>query len=93
MINQTSYDIVTADGPVHVTITPVNEPIPGGDFFATGIFKLTSGVVGMGDIIFDPEMNEWEYDGIGEFTYEEAKEIAEFIKSYKDPAGADPGLL
>jgi hypothetical protein len=93
MINQVGYDIETTEGPLHITITPVNEPVPGGNFYSTGVYKLTDGVVGMGDIIFDDEMREWEYNGIGDLTYEEAEEIAEFIKNYKDPTGADPNLL
>ena len=93
MVNQVSYDIDTTEGPVHLTITPVNEPVPGGNYFATGIYKLSDGVVGMGDIIFDANMEEWEYDGIGDLTYDEAAEIASFIKNYKDPEGADPSLL
>jgi len=40
---------------------------------------------GMGDITFDEDMNEWTYDGIGELTYDEAAEVASFIKNYKDP--------
>ena len=93
MVNQVSYDINTTDGPRHLTITPVNEPVPGGDYYVTGVYKLSDGVVGMGDITFDEDMKEWNYDGIGELTFEEAAEVAEFIKNYKDPAGADPDLL
>jgi hypothetical protein len=93
MINQVSYDIKTTEGPVHLTINPVNRLLPNGDYFATGVYKLSAGVVGMGDITFDTDMNEWEYDGIGELTYEEAEKVAEFIKNYKDPEGADPDLL
>ncbi len=93
MVNQVSYDIDTTEGPVHLTITPVNEPVPGGNYFATGVYKLSDGPVGMGNITFDENMEEWEYDGIGELTYGEAAEIANFIKNYKDPEGADPSLL
>ena len=93
MINQVSYDVDTIDGPVHLTITPINEPVPGGNYFATGVYKLSDGLVGMGNIIFDATMEEWEYDGIGDLTYDEAAEIADFIKNYKDPEGADPSLL
>jgi hypothetical protein len=93
MTNQVSYNITTVDGPLHITITPVNNLLPNGDYFATGVYKLSSGVVGMGDIVFDEEMDEWEYDGIDQLTYDEAEEIAGFIKNYKDPEGADPGLL
>jgi hypothetical protein len=93
MINQVTYDIVTADGPVHLTITPVNEPLADGNYFSTGVYKLSNGTVGMGDINFDADMDEWDYNGMDEFTYDEAEEIAQFIKKYKDPEGADPNLL
>jgi len=93
MINQVSYDINTLDGPVHLTITPVNQLLPGDIYYSTGVYKLSDGVVGMGDISFNEDMSEWTYDGIGELTYEEAAQVAEFIKNYKDPAGADPDLL
>lgn len=93
MINQVGYDINTQDGPVHLTIIPVNELLPGDVYYSTGVYKLSDGVVGMGDISFNEDMSEWTYDGIGELTYEEAAEVAEFIKNYKDPAGADPDLL
>ena len=93
MIKQVSYDVITAEGPLHITITPVNEPIPGGNYFATGIFRLSAGVVGLGDIAFDENMVEWDYDGLGDLRYNEAEEIADFIRNYKDPEGADPALL
>ncbi|WP_428331094.1 hypothetical protein [Mucilaginibacter sp.] len=93
MINKVSYDLQTADGPLHLTISPVNNLLPGGDFYSTGIYKLSNGTVGMGDIVFDEDMNNWTYDGMDELTYDEAAEVAGFIKNYKDPAGADPDLL
>ena len=39
----------------------------------------------MGDVTFDEDMNEWAYDGIGDLTYEEAAEVAKFIKTTKTP--------
>lgn len=93
MINQVSYDIETIDGPRHITITPVISPISEGVFYATGVFKLSDGVVGMGDITFDDQMDEWEYDGIDALSLDEAGEIADFIRDFKDPEGADPALL
>ena len=93
MINQVSFDLMTANGPRHITITPINEPVRGGDFFSTGIYKLSAGVVGIGDIIFDLEMKKWVYNGIGELSYEQAAKVADFIKHYKDPPWADPNLL
>jgi len=47
----------------------------------------------MGSITFNDDMSEWEYDGIGELMYNEAEQVANFIKNYKDPAGANPSLL
>ena len=93
MIKQVSYDINTVVGLVHLTITPINTHLPTGDYFATGVYKLSDGVVGMGDITFDADMKTWTYDGLGELTYTEAAEVANFIKNYKDPEGADPDLL
>ena len=93
MISQVTYDIDTIDGPVHLTITPVNQLLDDGNYFSTGVYKLTDGTVGMGNITFDVDMVDWEYDGLDELTYDEAAEIANFIRNYKDPAGADPAQL
>ena len=93
MINQTTYTINTTEGAVQLTITPVNSLLPGGDFYATGVYKLTDGAVGMGEIMFEENMSDWTYNGMDELTWEEASKVAEFIKNYKDPAGADPDLL
>ena len=93
MIRQANYTIETTQGTIHLTITPENAPMPNGDFYLTGTYELADGVVGMGKIVFDENMEEWTYDGIDALTYEEAAEVADFIKNYKDPAGADPDLL
>lgn len=93
MINQTSYALNATNGLIHLTITPINSLLANGDFYATGVYKLTDGVVGMGEIVFDENMEEWTYNGMDELTWEEAAEVADFIKKYKDPTGADPELL
>jgi hypothetical protein len=93
MINQTGFNLNTADGPVHLTITPIIQSLPNGDFYMTGIYRLSSGTVGMGSISFSEDMSEWTYDGIGELTYNEAERVADFIKNYKDPSDANPELL
>jgi len=93
MINQAFYDFETSNGLVHLTITPINQLLSDGDYYSTGVYKLADGVVGMGDIIFDENMDTWKYNGLDELTYDEAAEVADFIKNYKDPAGADPDLL
>jgi hypothetical protein len=83
MINQTSFDIIAINGPVHLTITPVIQPLPGGNYYATCVYRLNDGVVGMGTITFDEDMNNWSYDGIDQLTYDEAAEVAGFIKIIK----------
>jgi hypothetical protein len=93
MINQAGYNINTSDGYIHLTITPVIEVLQDGVYYETGVYKLTNGTVGMGSITFDEDMADWTYDGIGELTYQEAEKVADFIKNYKDPAGADPAEL
>jgi hypothetical protein len=52
--------------------------------YATGVFKLSEGNVSLGEIVFDNNMNQWEYTGMGDLTHEEAEEIANYIKNYKD---------
>lgn len=93
MVSQTNYTIQTESGEVHLIISPVNAHLPNGDYYSTGVYKLHDGTVGMGDIRFDENMNNWSYNGMDELTYEEAAEVASFIKNYKDPAGADPDQL
>jgi hypothetical protein len=93
MINQVSYDIETVEGRLHLIITPVNNLLPTGDYYATGIYKLSYGIVGMGEITFDENIEEWSYEGLDGLTNDEAAEVAAFIKNYKDPEGADPDLL
>jgi hypothetical protein len=75
------YYAIYKDGEEHnITITPLNQNIPGGDIYVTGVFRLTEGEVGMGDIIFDDNMNQWEYTGMGDLTHQDAAEIAAFIQ-------------
>jgi hypothetical protein len=80
MINQADYKLYKDGQEIRITIHPVIEPIPGGDRYSTGVFRLTEGDVGMGDIVFDDNMREWEYTGLGDLTHEQAGEIARFIK-------------
>ena len=93
MISQTTYTVNTIDGPIELTITPVNAQLGNGDFYRTGVYRRANGVVGMGEIIFDENVEEWNYEGMDELTWEEASDVARFIKNYKDPVGADPNAL
>ena len=79
-----SYTIYLDDEEHIIIITPVNQRLPGGDLFATGVYKLSERGINMGDIVFDDDMNQWEYTGIGDLTHKEAEEIAGFIRNYKD---------
>ena len=84
MIEQVRYNIDTYDGMRRITITPINQIIPGGNLYSTGVYKLSDGDVGLGEIVFDDEMKDWEYTGLGEFTYDESEEIAEFIREHEE---------
>ncbi|MES2810761.1 MAG: hypothetical protein V4619_19150 [Bacteroidota bacterium] len=70
------------DGEEHsITITPLTQRVAGNNLYVTGVFKLTEGEVGMGDIVFDDEMKEWEYTGVGGYlNHTDAAEIAGFIQ-------------
>jgi hypothetical protein len=92
MIKQAEYNLYTEDGDRHITIKPHIETIPGGDKYATGVFALSEGAVGLGDIVFDDDMNQWEYSGIGDLTHPQAEEIAQFIKDYREPDAEDREL-
>jgi hypothetical protein len=85
MISPVNYNITLEDGEHHIIITPVNQNLPGGNLYSTGVFRLSEGVVGMGEIVFDDDMREWEYTGMGDLTHDEAEDIANFIRNYKDP--------
>jgi hypothetical protein len=75
------YTLYKDDEEHNITITPVNQNIPGGDVYVTGVFRLNEGGVGLGEIVFDDNMNQWEYTGMGDLNHRDAAEIAEFIKT------------
>ena len=83
MQNLTDYILETEEGDRTITIHPVNQHIPGGDLYATGVYSLKEGAVGLGDIVFDDDMNQWEYTGMGDITHDDAALIASFIKNYE----------
>jgi hypothetical protein len=87
MTEQITYTIYRDEEEHSITITPVNQSIPGGDVYVTGVFRLNEGEVGLGDIVFDDNMKQWEYTGMGDLTHEEAAEIAGFIQVSDTPAG------
>jgi hypothetical protein len=69
-----------------ITITPVVKRISGGSLYLTGVFRLSEGRFSLGDIVFDDDMKQWEYTGMGDISHPEAEKIAKFIKRYKDQA-------
>ncbi|PWK78217.1 hypothetical protein LX99_02057 [Mucilaginibacter oryzae] len=74
------YDLDTDDGLRHITIRPVHQKMPGTDVYATGVFSLDEGETDLGDIVFDDNMQEWEYTGMGNLSHNDAKHIARFVK-------------
>lgn len=81
MTEQINYIIYKDDEEHNITITPLNETLPTGDIYLTGVFKLTEGKVGLGDIVFDDNLKEWEYTGMGFLNHADAAEIAGFIQA------------
>lgn len=80
MTDQINY-MLYKDGEGHnIIISPVTQNIAGGDLYATGVFRLSEGETDLGDIVFDDNMGQWEYTGMGDLTHKEAAEIAGFIQ-------------
>jgi len=75
------------DGKEHlITITPLTKRISNGNLYLTGVYRLSEGKLNLGEIVFDDDMNEWEYTGMGDMNHTEAEEIARFIQGYKQSA-------
>jgi len=88
MTGAINYTIVKDNQEHKITITPVTQPIPGSNLYTTGVFKLTENGVSIGDIVFDDNMRQWEYTGMGDLTHQDAAEIAGFIQM-KNASGAN----
>ena len=65
-----------------ITITPRLDRGPDGALHPTGVFKLAEGHINMGEIVFDDELKQWEYTGLGNLTHMEAAKIARYIRNY-----------
>jgi hypothetical protein len=65
-----------------ITITPLLNRSTNGDLHPTGVFKLAEGSIAMGEIVFDDELKQWEYTGMGNLTHMEAAKIARYIRNY-----------
>ena len=65
-----------------ITITPRLDRMTNGELLPTGVFKLAEGSISMGEIVFDDDMRQWEYTGLGNLTHIEAAKIARYIRNY-----------
>lgn len=87
MTESKDYTFDTPEGPLTITVTPVNESLGAGMVYSTGVYKLHEGGVGLGDMIFD-ENGDWEYTGIDdELSHGQLMEIAAFIKQENSKDG------
>jgi hypothetical protein len=65
-----------------ITITPRLDRALNGDLHPTGVFKLAEGSIPLGEIVFDDELKQWEYTGMGDLTHMQAAKIARYIRNY-----------
>jgi hypothetical protein len=85
MVNPVKYQLDTESGGRLINIEPVYEEIAGGDLFATGRYILSEDGLGMGEIRFDGELFEWEWDGRNSLEDDNIFEIVRFIREYNEP--------
>jgi hypothetical protein len=85
MVNPVKYHLDTKNGERLINIEPVYEEIAGGDLFATGRYILNEENTGGGEIRFDGELFEWEWDGQRDLEDENIFKIIKFIKEYNEP--------
>jgi len=85
MVNPVQYQLDTKNGERSIHIEPVYEEIAGGDLFATGRYILSEDNAGAGEIRFDGELFEWEWDGPRSLEDENIFRIVQFIREYNEP--------
>jgi hypothetical protein len=85
MVNPVKYHLDTSIGERLINIEPVYEEIGGGDLFATGRYILTEANGGSGEIRFDGELFEWEWNGGKGLEDENVFQIVRFIREYNEP--------
>lgn len=79
MKNELKFTLETEDGKRFIKIHTYDNASGGGSY-ATGVFALQEGRTDLGDIVFDDNMRQWEYTGMGNLTHKEAAIIASFIQ-------------
>ena len=85
MVNPVKYHLDTDNGERLINIEPVYEEIAGGDLFATGRYVLSEEDAGSGEIRFDGEVFEWDWNGTKSLEDENVVNIIKFIREYNEP--------
>ncbi len=85
MVNPVKYHLDTKSGKRSITIEPIYEEIAGGDLFSTGRYILSEPSGGAGEIRFDGELFEWEWNGNTSLEDEYIFQIVNFIREYNEP--------
>jgi len=85
MVNPVKYHLDTESGERLINIEPVYEEIAGGDLFSTGRYIISDADNGTGEIRFDGELFEWEWDGHNGLADDNIFEIVKFIREYNEP--------
>jgi hypothetical protein len=85
MVNPVKYHLETHNGARLITIEPIYEEIAGGDLFSTGRYLLSDSVGGGGEIRFDGELFEWDWNGSEALDDEYVFQIVNFIREYNEP--------
>ncbi|HVS93013.1 MAG TPA: hypothetical protein VHE59_13310 [Mucilaginibacter sp.] len=85
MVNPVQYHLDTGNDARIIVIEPVYEEINGGDLFATGRYLLSEANSGLGEIRFDGEIFEWEWNGAKQLEDESIFTMVTFIREYNEP--------
>jgi len=85
MVNPVKYHLDTKSGKRLITIEPIYEEIAGGDLFSTGRYILSEPSGGAGEIRFDGELFEWDWNGNASLEDEYIFQIVNFIREYNEP--------
>jgi hypothetical protein len=85
MVNPVKYQFESAGCEREIIIEPVYEEIAGGDLFPTGRYILKDANGDTGEIRFDEELFEWEWNGAQPPPAESVFQIRRFIQEYNEP--------
>ncbi|MFB9841478.1 hypothetical protein [Mucilaginibacter ginsenosidivorans] len=89
MVNPVKYHLDTQGDERLINIEPIYEEIGGGDLFPTGRYILYEAGEGVGEIRFDGELFEWDWNGSKNLDHETIFKIVQFIREYNEPELAD----